>query len=223
MISSPPHPAKFSQPILDAIEEAFEDYGCPSRVLDPFAGTGGVHKLGGLNAIGVEIEPEWARAHPNNIVGNALHLPFRANCFDGMITSPCYGNRLADNFNARDSSKRHSYMFDLGRRPHRESSGTLHWGRRYQGFHDAAWTECSRVLKPKALVMLNVSNHIRNKKEQPVAQWHFKWFMDHGCELETICSVSTSRMRYGQNHEARSSCEYIFIFRCGDKKLKLGE
>ena len=100
------HPAKFSQPVLEALAEMtgpFLDRG--SRVLDPFAGTGLIHRLGtycGWDTVGVEIESEWATMHPQTIVANALDLPFPDGSFDATITSPCYGNRMADSHNAQE-------------------------------------------------------------------------------------------------------------------------
>src|SRR5712692_2421523 len=87
--------ARFSPDILEAIAELVGDLPRSSRVLDPFAGVGGVHALG-FDSVGVELETEWATQHPRTIVANALALPFAPGTFDAVITSPAYGNRLAD-------------------------------------------------------------------------------------------------------------------------------
>ena len=62
--SPPPHPAEFPRPILSAIASALLQYQSGPVVLDPFAGTGGIHHLhrltpGRYSTVGVEIEPEW--------------------------------------------------------------------------------------------------------------------------------------------------------------------
>jgi tRNA G10 N-methylase Trm11 len=101
--------------VLAALVEGYE------RVLDPFAGTGRIHELENWT-VGVEIEPEWATMRDGTIVANALNLPFRDASFDAVVTSPTYGNRLADHHDARDSSRRHSYKHDLGRDLHSENS-----------------------------------------------------------------------------------------------------
>ena len=83
------------------------------------------------------------------IVGNALALPMEwTNCFDMVITSPTYGNRMADHHNARDGSKRLTYTHQLGRPLSETNSGRMHWGQDYKDFHVRAWSEVDRVLKP---------------------------------------------------------------------------
>lgn len=105
-IDAPPHPAKFSEPILRQIRRLVLDeqerLGRPVRLLDPFAGVGGIHELaeqGKVWTLGVELEPEWAAAHARTEVGDATALPASwSEAFDVVATSPCYGNRLADTY-----------------------------------------------------------------------------------------------------------------------------
>lgn len=100
---TPPHPAKFSDSILPVVA-TFLRPGW--RVLDPFAGTGRVHLLAdliGVETVGVELEPEWATMHPQTIQGNALALPANwTGTFDAVVTSPTYGNRMADSHDAKE-------------------------------------------------------------------------------------------------------------------------
>ena len=77
----PEHPAKFSNPILAVINEVLAEeskrQGRPYSVLDPMAGVGRIHELDHRyisETIGVEIEPEWAAAHPGTEVGDATAL-----------------------------------------------------------------------------------------------------------------------------------------------------
>lgn len=176
-------PAAFSAPILAVIadEIAKRQPGIHS-VLDPFAGVGGVHKLREVHGlpvetVGVELEPEWADAHPRNRRGNALHLErvrivaSRAP-FDAIVTSPTYGNRMADSHNAQDAcghcdgdgtapdgepcvpcrglglSRRHTYTHRLGRPLTADNSGGMQWGYEYRAFHEAAWRSAVDALKP---------------------------------------------------------------------------
>lgn len=104
------HPAPFSLPVLDAIEpilehEAFVQGKKKLRVLDPFAGIGRIHDLP-HNTVGVELEPEWAQCHKDTEVGDATKLRFRANSYDAVVTSPCYGNRMSDHHENKDSCKK---------------------------------------------------------------------------------------------------------------------
>lgn len=110
------HPAKFSRSVIDALwleiaAEISRQFGGPRdswphrqlRVLDPFAGVGGVHKLESIwnQTFGVELEFEWAKERPGTLVGDALRLPFAASTFDIVATSPCYGNRMADTYDGK--------------------------------------------------------------------------------------------------------------------------
>lgn len=92
------HPAKFSQPILDAIVGQLADEMVPpgGTLLDPFAGVGRVHQIAdlvGYDSLGVELEPEWAATHERTICGDSTMLatligPY-AGHVDAIVTSPC--------------------------------------------------------------------------------------------------------------------------------------
>lgn len=210
------HPAKFSDPVLERIEDLLDLHGWPTRIIDPFAGTGKVHRLAqgrDIEVVGVEIEPEWAEQHPHTIVGDALDLDFPDDSFDGLVSSPCYGNRYADHHNARDSSVRRSYTHDIGRQLHPHNAGSLQWGDGYRYFHDIAWAESLRVLEPGALIVINISNHIRGGVEQLVTEWHLNWFTAHECQIVDLDRINTARMRYGANREVRARYENVFIVR----------
>lgn len=100
----PRHPAKFSPGVLNAVRLALLGER-RLDVLDPFAGVGRIHELHveqGHNTVGVELQPEWAAAHPRTVVGDATRLPFPGGSFDVIATSPCYGNRMADHHDAQE-------------------------------------------------------------------------------------------------------------------------
>lgn len=109
------HPAKFTPVILDRAVAILNSRFLPPwvlnapRVLDPFAGTGrgvDVLRFHGYDAVGTELEPEWASMSPHVVQGNALALPFADDTFDAVFTSPCYGNRMADSHKAKDKCKK---------------------------------------------------------------------------------------------------------------------
>lgn len=107
----PDHPAKYSATVLDRFREVLVDHvqlHGPIRVLDPNAGVGGVHELaqaGTIETVGLELQPEWAAAHPDTIVGDATAMPFATGEFGGGVCSFCYGNRMADHHVAKDPCK----------------------------------------------------------------------------------------------------------------------
>lgn len=213
------HPAKFSDPILQAIDELlrYEEAvdGPVGVVLDPFAGVGRVHELArpGRLTLGVEIEPEWAATHPRTIQGDALDLPFPNASVDAVVTSPTYGNRMADHHEARDGSRRVTYRHVLGRPLHPHNSGQLQWGEKYREFHRAAWREVDRVVKWDGIIALNVSDHVRGGKQVPVAEWHRDTICEMGWAVEDEIKVETARMGFGENRDARVGYEMIYLFR----------
>lgn len=239
----PTHCAKFSGPILDTLRVLLRAEARrldrPIRVLDPFAGVGRVHSLAEpdrIETVGVEIEPEWAACHSRticadslgwmrdrepsryeivNAAGEALDdlvVPFVE--FDAIATSPTYGNRMADSFAAKDDSKRNGYHFALGRRPTVGSSSTLQWGAGYWQFHAEAYRLMLGVVRPGGLLLLNVSDFVRGKALVPAVTWHrgaawgAGWVEDERPKL-----VETSRLRFGQNHDARAGTEAILRLR----------
>lgn len=94
---------------MDAIGQITQQRVTPGRrVLDGFAGTGRIHRMGdawGWDTVGVEIEPEWAAMDPRTIVGDATALPFPDATFWAYITSPVYPNRMRDHHNAQERCK----------------------------------------------------------------------------------------------------------------------
>ena len=209
------HPAVFSAPILPVLAELLEPEHV--RILDPFAGVGRVHELPEyvdwpVDTVGIEIEPEWANLHERTLLGDALDLPFESDEFDAVVTSPTYGNRLADSHNAKDGSVRRSYTHDLGRALSQDNSGNLHWGPHYRGFHETAWTEARRVIRPGGRLVLNISDHIRQGKRQYVSSWHTECLLGLGFVLTDTSRVQTQRLRAGSNSSVRVSSELVLAF-----------
>ncbi len=215
------HPAPFSKAVLEKIEteELLPEVGV---VIDPFAGIGGVHQLATCTraTVGIEIEPEWAAAHPSTLVGNALALPFGAAAFDAACTSPCYGNRYSDHHRAADGSFRRSYHHDLvavtgdpDHQLHADNAGKLRGtSEAYWDLHRRAWLELRRVLKPRAPFILNVSDYISGGSVVPMVDRHAALVTEVGFELVDKIDVRTPRMRRGANSAARVETEAVLVF-----------
>ncbi len=217
----PNHPAKFSESIMDilraelALEQEHRGHD-DLVVLDPFAGTGRVHLLAGpgIYTRGIEIEPEWAAMHERTICGDSRKIRWADATFDAIVTSPTYGNRMADHHNAKDGSKRFSYRHVLGRALTEGNSGMMQWGKPYRDLHSLVWLECNRVLKPGGIILLNISDHIRKNELVGVTDWHVTVLTsDFGFNVEAWERIPTRRMKMGANRNTRVEHESVIKFR----------
>jgi tRNA G10 N-methylase Trm11 len=212
------HPARFSDAILavlrDVLTQEMEGRGS-LRVLDPMAGTGAVHTLAtvDISTEGIELEPEWAAAHEWTKQGDATALPYDSETFDACVTSPSYGNRMADHHDAKDDSRRIGYRFALGRPLTPGSGAGMQWGSDYRSLHLRILREMERVTKPGGLVVVNVSNHVRAHAEVYVAEWWLANMLALGLKFEQAIPVATPRMRFGQNNQARVQNEWVWVCR----------
>src|SRR3990167_127147 len=92
-----PHPAKWSKPLLIALQSIVP----PGLVVDPFGGVGSLALLGPRwRVLCGYLEPEWiGQAWKYGATGlrwDATRLPLASGSVPAVITSPAYGNRLAD-------------------------------------------------------------------------------------------------------------------------------
>lgn len=223
-ITAPPvkHPAKYSDSIIETLDKVMlseaERNDARLRVLDPMAGVGRIHELDRscvYATIGVEIEPEWATQHPGTIIADASTLPFQGESFDATITSPAYGNRMADHHNAKDDSRRMTYKHVLGRDLSPNSGAGLQWGHPYRELHTKILSEMVRVTKPDGLVVVNISNHVRKGVVQHVVEWYAETMCRMALLMERVIPVPTPRMRFGENGTLRVPYEHVIVMRKG--------
>jgi SAM-dependent methyltransferase len=219
------HPARYTSDLIPLFADLLRAYSFPgAHVLDPFAGTGRIHELHPeFDTVGIELEKEWSDLHERTQQGNALDLPFDPETFDAIVTSPTYGNRLADSHNASDPERRRSYTHDLGRDLGDDNSGVLHWrttapgagamgSSDYRNFHEKAWDEAVLVLRPGGLFILNMCDHVRDGLVQPVTAWHC-WLLGRlGLDWMESRSIPTRKLRQGANADLREQ-EQVHVLR----------
>lgn len=212
------HPARYNKNLLPVFERMIGN----SRgfLYDPMAGTGErllelQKKLPNVIFFGTEIEPEWARITPSIVLGIDAFLYLKhvsSNWFDIILTSPTYGNRMADHHEAKDASKRNTYTHRLGRQLHENNSGKMQWGADYRIFHRYLWLECYRVLKTKGKFILNIKDHVRDGVIQKVTDWHIETLVDLGLNLVEHVKVKTPSLRNGENYNLRVPYESVILF-----------
>jgi hypothetical protein len=207
------HPAVFGDAILATIAPHVAGLGV---VVDPFAGVGKVHRLRDLagvhRTIGVELEPEWACAHPDTIVGDARDISLAmlgTDHVDGIVVSPTYGNRMADHHNANDPSHRNTYKHRLGRDLTPGNSGAMPWGDEYRALHQLVWQRCVD-LSPTVFV-LNVKDHVRRGERQRVTAWHVDQLTALGLRVVAWERVPTRGNGFGANGATRVPYESVVV------------
>lgn len=183
-------------------------------ILDPFGGVGTLGRLAtpGRKIVACELEQLWAAQAPGNgcalsVRGDSRRLPFLSGSFDAVVTSPAYGNRLADcdasqaraggEGEAKKSDRtRRSYRAFLGQDLHVLNTGALHVDRAgersaYERMHSYVWAEVYRVLKPGGVFVLNVKDYAPRGVSQQIPEWHYKKIHSMGFCLESAQYVDT--------------------------------
>lgn len=164
--------------------------------------------------LGTEIEKEWAEITPSIIMNMDAfdYLRLTVTRYDAILTSPVFGNRMSDNFNARDASKRITYRHRLGHELSENNSGKLQWGDTYRNFHERLWEECIRVLKPDGIFVLNIKDHIRKGKRILVTDWHIDTLCCLGMFVTEHVKMEVPSMKRGENYDLRIPYESIIAF-----------
>lgn len=206
----PNHPCEYSWELLPVIYKMTTPY---PKILDVFAGTGRRLLMIRPDAYLNELEPEWAQVSQaqtdRSFVGNVLALRWADDEFDAVVTSPTYGNRMADHHEAKDKSYRRTYRHCLRRPASPDSSTELYWGEKYWDFYRRAWLEVRRVLRPGGGLILNIKDFFILDQRQYVTDWHISCLQDLGFRVVEHVKVKTRGMRRGANGSRRMEYESV--------------
>ena len=216
------HPAKFSRALVDVFVDVLSPMNV-KRICDPFAGTGRVHEVAdllGVDSIGVEIEARWASMHGRTLCADSTKVtPDELGDFDCIVTSPTYGNRMADKHDARDASDRATYKHRLGSDLSDGNTGGMQWtDDQYRATHEVIWRRFVDLLPPGGVFVLNVKDHVRNGVRQRVSAWHLSSLIDCGLRLLDDASISSAGLAgsAGSNAGQRSGIEHVYVLTKGN-------
>jgi tRNA G10 N-methylase Trm11 len=213
------HPAVFSNAFLPIFSKYLQ--GC-KNALDPFAGTGKIAQVKKYGWDGIvlanEIETEWAATCILNGCDGVFSMDAEKltrrilPAVDAIVTSPTYGNRMADHFRANDASRRITYTHCLGRDLSRENTGKMPFGNAYKEKHAACYSSFRDLLADDGLFILNTKNFIKDGGLVDVTAFHVRELQKYFILMETI-RVPCQGMRFGANSKLRVDFESIHIFR----------
>lgn len=223
-IEKRPHPAKFSKQLIPHIAEMIPE-DC-YYICDPMAGVGQLLLLhehyprGDFIFDFNELESEWVnqipKVHPTRSIHCMDAKDYKlADDIDIIITSPPYGNRMADFFmsETRPESMKGRYAGDLGRRLTEGSVASQKFGDRYRSNISHIYGNIFDQMRSGSYFLLNVSNFIRNHKEENVIGFYLNLFSEY-FHLEEFRKVKTPRNRgHGANANLRVEHEVLILWR----------
>lgn len=211
------HPAKYSNEFIPVFAELLD--GCES-VLDPMAGTGKLALIKQRDFSGLVYCNDildWGDCKESGVdvwtFRDAVRLPYSDCFFDAICTSPTYGNRMADHFDASNSKGRITYRHCYGQPLSEDNTGRMQWGSKYRGKHKEIYRECLRVLRPGGIFILNISDHVRRGARQTVTAWTVGVLIEYGLTVVEKRNFETKRMRFGENADVRVDCEHVITLR----------
>lgn len=212
------HPAQYSPELFDV----FLKHLPPGAHLhDPFAGPG--ERLGrfadehGFTFSGTELEPEFI-IDSRVVAGDATDpSTYPSDCV--IVTSPAYPNGMCDHFEARDSSRRHTYRQALAAtigydRPLAVTNMGRYGVRSGRRAEAAYWEIAAQAVScwEGRPVALNVSDFLVARRVYPCVRRWSELLEEHGLTFVDDVPVETRRQRHGANGDLRVDREHVLLF-----------
>lgn len=140
----------------------------------------------------------------------------RKSIVDGSPFVSAFADRECPKCEGSGLSPRRSYRHDYGPdfwgdAPWQLNAGAMQWGPEYRDLHRAAWREAYRVLKKNGIAIVNVKDHVRDKKRVRVSAWHLSTLKAVGFETVRSVPIPLRGNGFGQNREARVPNEILHV------------
>lgn len=213
--------------------------GIGLSIIDPMAGSGKVVEL--RNYITHKDSAERLRFRLNDLerwkkhpgaenknpnvrwtFESAYALTAEDGTFDVLITSPTYGNRMADHHTAKDGSDRQTYTHRLGKQLHPQNTGKVHFGLSYRLAHERIYRECARVLHPSGIAFFVVADFIRRGERVRVTDATLSLLKTAGFHVVKTYDLPMNHFRRGANYTARVGYETVIQCRLQNGRRKSG-
>ena len=188
----------------------------PLRILDPMAGEGSIFDIGHAppllgSSVKLHIEASdifaWHYQREEVRIVDATSLDWPDDSFDLIITSPPYGNRMADKLSI-DGDNRVTYADRRGTDAGPNDATGLPWGEKYRRLMATIWVECWRVVRPGGLIVVDCKDHVRQGYMEPVTEWHMKAIENLGGQF--------TYLRHARSPGNRSTANAGDAFRLGE-------
>lgn len=172
-------------------------------------------------------------AHYPNPIGSIVTSPCYGNRFAGNYRGPkcerCHGYGSDSPGNGRpllcpkckgsgrDSTGRSGYAISLGRDLSDGSAAAWTFGASYRAFH-RRWLALVAGILPAgdARLVVNMKDHYKTAKGVQrrvyVSHWWLSAAYDHGFRLAEATEIPVSGYGFGQNSDARTETESVFVF-----------
>jgi len=226
--SSHRHPARFRPHHLVVAGELLAELlpgpvaGEAVRVLDPMCGTGWeLHDWATNPFRSAERPPivdlslfdvtEWADRVSYVQRGDARDLPLAADTVDAVVTSPPWGNRMADAMST-DGDQRVTYSDRRGSPADAHDISGMQWGEKYREHIGAVVAELDRVCTPRAPIIWNIADHYRAGKLQQVTGWTVDMFGGLGWHIAALRTLPAKGVGGVQHQGSRAGIELMLGF-----------
>ena len=132
----------------------------------------------------------------------------------GAHASRCATCRPCKNCGGSGLSARNTYRHKLGRMPHADSSTVMAWGPAYWQFHEKAWAEAARVMKPAARFVVNLKNPVDGDGavRYDLVGFHAMLLSRLGFDYRRLEPVAVRGYRNGANRAQRAAHETVMVF-----------